>query len=212
MISSALPMTAPTPERPPNGHESPANWVSTSAAAAALGISERTVLRRAAAGKLESKREITSRGLVVVVALDTDEVPTGADIVPTGADTQTTLKTPQIASEVPTGADGADRGADTDLTTHLAEENRFLRGVIEQLQRDGAETRAALREALKAPRQLTSGTTPTAPEAPTATAPAPDGDLPSDELNDPQNGANSPEVSSYGALADWLEDAMGEGK
>jgi hypothetical protein len=75
---------------------------------------------------------------------------------------------------VPTGADGADRGADTDLTTHLAEENRFLRGVIEQLQRDGAETRAALCEALKAPRQLTSGTTPTAPEAPTASAISPD--------------------------------------
>lgn len=173
------------------------DWVSTSAAAAALGVSERTILRRAQAGKLESRKETTARGVVVVVSLDNGQVPTGAD-------TQNTLKTPQIASEVPTGADGADRGADTNLTTHLAEENRFLRGVIEQLQRDGAETRAALREALKAPRQLTSGTTQTSPEAPTATEKSAgegsDGAAPDE--------AELGEVSSYGALADWLENQM----
>jgi hypothetical protein len=81
--------------------------------------------------------------------------------VRTGADTKTTLKTPQNGAEVRTGADGAD----TTLTAHLLDENRFLRGVIEQLQRDGAETRASLREALKAPRQLTSGTVQTTPSA-----------------------------------------------
>jgi hypothetical protein len=35
------------------------------------------------------------------------------------------------------------------LTAHLLEENRFLRGVIEAQNRDAAELRAALREALK---------------------------------------------------------------
>jgi hypothetical protein len=150
------------------------DWVSTSAAAAALGVSERTVLRRAAAGKLESRRETTPRGVVVVVALDSADVPTGAD------------------------------GADTNLTTHLAEENRFLRGVIEQLQRDGAETRAALREALKAPRQLTSGPTQSVPEVPTASAQRADEGLDGAAGNEAENGA----VSSYGALADWLENQM----
>jgi hypothetical protein len=138
-------------------------WFSTARAASALGVSERTILRRAAAGKLESRKETTARGLVVVVALDTGEVPTGADIVPTGADTQTTLKAPEIASEVPTGADGAD----TTLTAHLLEENRFLRAMIEGLQQSEAVTKAALREALKAmPKALTSGTPETAPEPP----------------------------------------------
>jgi hypothetical protein len=145
-------------------------WVSTAAAASALGVSERTILRRAAAGKLESRKETTARGVMVVVSLESQDVPTGADIVRTGADTKTTLKTPSNGVGVPTGADGADIGADTTLTAHLLDENRFLRGVIEQLQRDGAETRASLREALKAPRQLTSGTVQTTPEVPTATA------------------------------------------
>jgi hypothetical protein len=109
---------------------------------------------------------------------------------------------------VPTGADGADRGADTDLTTHLAEENRFLRGVIEQLQRDGAETRAALREALKAmPKALPEGTAP-APQSPEATAISPDGVAHTEPSSGPQNGASGPDVSSYGALADWLENQM----
>jgi excisionase family DNA binding protein len=47
------------------------------------------------------------------------------------------------------------------LLTQLETENSFLRATVEQLQRDGAETRAALREALKmAPKQLTAGTQP----------------------------------------------------
>jgi hypothetical protein len=172
-------MTPDANEMPANGHESlTSSWVSTATAAAHFCVSERTVLRRAAAGKLTSRKATTSRGVVVEIRLDGVEVPTGADRVPTradrGADTQTTLKTPGIAPEVPTGAD-------TRLLAHLADENKFLRGVVEQLQRDGAETRASLRKALDGqPKQLTSGaasgdsqTTATAPEAPTATAISP---------------------------------------
>ncbi len=150
-----------------NGSEAPARWVSTSAAASALGVSERTVLRRAAAGKLESRKETTARGVMVVVSLESQDVPTGADRVRTGADTQTTLKSALNGSEVPTGADGADRGADTTLTAHLLEENRFLRGQIQEGNRNAAELRAALRKALdSAPKMLTSGTTATTPESP----------------------------------------------
>lgn len=121
-----------------NGAErlSGARWVSTATAATRLGVSERTVLRRAASGALESRKETTARGVVVLVALDCGDVPTSAA----------------------TGADGADAR----LAEHLATENRFLRGVVEQLQRDGAETRAALREALRiAPRQLSAGASST---------------------------------------------------
>jgi hypothetical protein len=190
-------------------------WVSTATAAAHFGVSERTVLRRAAAGKLESRKEITPRGLVVVVALETEEVPTGADIVRTGADTQSTLKTPQNASEVPTGADGADRGADTTLTAHLLEENRFLRATVEQHQRSEAELRQSLREALRAmPKQLTAGT------------PAPDDQPARIEASGPQNRGgrgreggdqNGPKITpgrndgavTYSSIADDLENTLG---
>lgn len=48
----------------------------------------------------------------------------------------------------------------------------FLRGLVEQRDRDAAELRASLREALRAmPKQLGAGTSPEAREAtPTATA------------------------------------------
>ncbi len=117
----------------------------------------------------------------------------------------------------------------------LKEEISFLRGIVESDRRDMAELRAALREALKAmPKALTSGnqsgaasgemgqngtdtrapvgqvgtdsqTTATAPESPTATAISPDVVLPVEPSSGAQNGANGPEISSYGALADWLE-------
>jgi hypothetical protein len=175
-------------------------WVSTAKAAAALGVSERTVLRRAAAGKLESRRETTARGVVVVVSLESQDVPTGADIVRTGADTQTTLETPPNGVEVPTGADGAVRGADTTLTAHLLDENRFLRGVIEQLQRDGAETRASLREALKAPRQLTSGTVQTTPDPRVSSDNRADGQIPVGAANEAGNDAENDDLDEINDL------------
>jgi hypothetical protein len=193
-------------------------WVSTAAAAAHFGVSERTVLRRAAAGKLESRRETTTRGVVVVVALDSADVPTGADIVRTGADTQTTLKTPEIAPEVPTGADGADRGADTTLTAHLLEENRFLRATVEQHQRSEAELRQSLREALRAmPKALTAGTPAPAQsddQSARIEASGPqnrggrgrDGD----DQNGPKNGIEGEKTGlSYGDIADYLDDIVG---
>jgi hypothetical protein len=140
---------------PVNAPESPANWISTSEAAARLGVSERTVLRRAKTGVLLSRKETTARGVMMLVSLEGADVPTGAD---TGPNQSGQGQTPDVATggakvptEVPTGAD-------TDFKAHLIAENAFLRGVIEQLQRDGAETRNALRKALElAPKMLTPG-------------------------------------------------------
>ena len=200
------------PESPQTGGK----WVSTSAAAAVLGVSERTVLRRAVAGKLPSRKETTGRGVVMLVALESGaagaDVPTGAA---RGADTQNTLESAPEAREVPTGADTFTRGADTGLSAHLAEENRFLRGVIEQLQRDGAETRAALREALKSmPKALTTGTdagesSTTDPEAgngPRALQSGAAGTRGHTREKAPQIAPESSETGlSYGDIADWLE-------
>lgn len=195
----------------PNSQQQPVEWVSTAIAAARLGVSERTILRRAQAGKLPSRRQTTPRGVVVVVSLDCEDVPTGADIVRTGADTQTTLKTPQIAPEVPTGADGADRGADTTLTSHLLEENRFLRATVEQLQRDGAETRAALREALKAmPKQLAAGAADSAPEHAGRAENRAGEATHAPHANDAQSATDSGGAITYGSIADDLEAMLGD--
>lgn len=182
-------------------------WVSTAKAAAALGVSERTVLRRAAAGKLESRKETTSRGVAVIVALDTDKVPTGAD---RGADIQSTLKTPQNGLQVRTGGDGGATGADARLLAHLSEENRFLRSTIEQLQRDGAETRAALREALKmAPKALTTGGAAATVETGRSmqeTRPKARG--PGEREKTSPLSQNEPETVTYDKIADWIENQM----
>lgn len=99
-----------------------------------------------------------------------------------------------------------------DFNTHLIEENKFLRAVVEQLQRDGAETRAALREALKlAPKELpmeaASSATDGAPESGDSGAPkrATAQDSPKGESG-PQRPADAPESAlTYGDIADQLE-------
>jgi hypothetical protein len=107
------------------------------------------------------------------------------------------------------GGDSATDSSDREtlLRDSLANERTqtaFLRATIEQLQRDGAETRAALREALKlAPKAITAG----AAESSDAAAM----DARSDATGSkPTKGApNAPESSetglSYGDIADWLE-------
>jgi hypothetical protein len=105
------------------------------------------------------------------------------------------------------------------LLAQLETENAFLRGVVEQLQRDGAETRAALRKALDGqPKQLTSGeksgaasgelepvgTAPKLTEINRNSPPTRDVVTPGAASNEAQNG----DVSSYSALADWLESEI----
>lgn len=133
-------------------------WFPVAVVAARLCVSERTVQRRAKRGELEVREVSDEQGKRLLIRLD---LPTGADNLPT----------PNHVQSVE-AADSSPHPADKVLTAHLVEENRFLRGVIEQLQRDGAETRNALREALKlAPKQLaapspaTPGATMGAPKA-----------------------------------------------
>ena len=150
-------------------------WLSVAQAAAALGISSKTVWRRARAGELTARKVASERGgKVWEIALN----PSGQTDRPTGQarpDTERPSKaqTPEIEREAsgqterppsgqaakPSGQSlSGEAGAAVQFTAHLIEENRFLRATVEQLQRDGAEVRAALREALKlAPKQLTAG-------------------------------------------------------
>jgi hypothetical protein len=148
-------------------------WLPVAVAAARLGVSERTVQRRAEKGKIESKEVSDAQGKRLLIRLDVaPEVPTPDDRLTTGADAQSNVPTlndkltPQpddisvvAAANVPTPADTIN----ATFLAHVLEENKFLRAALEQRDRDAAELRAALREALKlSSRQLTSGTAETA--------------------------------------------------
>ncbi len=119
-------------------------WATVSQAGAALGVSERTVQRRCKSGALAARLETTADGHEW--RIDPATLPTGAAIVPTGADSPFKSGTaPSVGSVPPSAA----IGADSVLLAHLQSENVFLRGLVEQRDRDAAELRAALREALK---------------------------------------------------------------
>lgn len=159
-----------------------AAWLSVAGAAAALNVSPKTVWRRARAGELTARKVAGARGAKVwEVCLDSS----GQTMRPSGQ-TQTanqtakrtqspeneheasgqTKRTPNGQAAKASGQSDAtgQREIETELRDQLArerEQNQFLRGLVEQRDRDAAELRASLREALRAmPRQL-----PAPPEA-----------------------------------------------
>ncbi len=160
-------------------------WLTVSQAAARLGISEKTLLRRIRRGELEAHKEpLPNGGSAWRVHLNTEQdapEPEGTDKraeearAGTGQDTKDSEKDSAPVVSFARAGSGQDSGQDT-LTAHLLEENRFLRGVVEQQQRDAAELRQALREALKlqtralpspaesAPSVAAGEETPTAPK------------------------------------------------
>ncbi len=171
-------------------------WVDTPTAAALLGVSERAVQRRCKAGKIAARRVPTptgqqwqiERGALIRASRGADRPDTNDTQSADTNDSNDTLKgeaTTLTTPKAPTPTTAPTQGADTHLTTFQleaarrevdakAEEIRFLRGLVEQRDRDAAELRAALREALKAmPKQLTAGmpgAAPSAPESPRTTA------------------------------------------
>jgi hypothetical protein len=243
-------MTPDTPKPSPNATETPAKWVSVSEAAAARRCSIRTVKRWIETGEVESRKE-GGRRLILMLDSGADESAKRdtkgtpqkghkpfavSPLTPLDAQKEGHSEGTQDARPVSllalsggdSSASASDREAEL-LRDSLASERAqvaFLRSTIEQLQRDGAETRAALREALKAmPKQLTSG--------------AASGDLEQlgtengrelTKVNDEKKGASNEtlttpgaasneaangEVSSYGAIADdlekWLDKNKGSG-
>lgn len=142
-----------------------AQWLTTSQAAAALHVTPKTVRRRIERGELEARKVARDGGGIGWRVCIGDETLVVTD---TEKDTERPSKGTRNAqrkgqaervtdTETPSEADivkdmGVERkghGKDTDLTEHLLAEVAFLRATVEQLQRDGAETRAALRAALK---------------------------------------------------------------
>lgn len=193
----------------PRTSDSSRKWVGAGEAARLLGVSEKTVWRRAKAGALEARKVARGRGgFVWEIALEATGQPTDrpdkTDRTPTGQNSASSSNSRLKATHRPDKTDrptdrtatGQNEGMTARLLAQLEGENAFLRGVIEQLQRDGAETRNALRRALElAPKQLVAPS-PSGIASPVATPPAPVGSA----RNDPHHAQNG-EAGAYGGAA-----------
>jgi hypothetical protein len=215
-------MTPDATTTAPESPETPARWVSVVQASAALNVSEKTLLRRIKGGKIKAeKAPLPAGGVAWRVRLDSamdSEQDTERTIAPEPERTQNKRENRAMDN----GKDSAPElsfpragtGKDNDkneLLAHLKSENLFLRGLVEQRDRDAAEMRAALRKALdSAPRQITAGT------------PAPDDEPARIEAQGPQNRGgrgreggdqNGPQITTerddgavtYASIADDLE-------
>ncbi len=214
-----------TPDTPKDAPETPANgaaWLSVSEAAALAGISSRGIQKRATRGQLKARKALR-RG-VEVWEIDGHELSANL-----GANREPNRREPganPAPSHVQNGCEpGANLGANrcepganqpdemtARLLAQLETENSFLRGVVEQLQRDGAETRAALRKSLdNAPRQLTSGTPGTTPEVLISSKNGTSGQSDVAAAKVPEMDAETSGTGlTYGDLADWLNRDLGE--
>ncbi len=188
-----------------------AAWLPIREASGALGISPRTVKRRAACGALPSKLE-NGRRLVAVPSVTGTKGDNRANgPVTEGQSGQGQRDSERESGLIERGTEGhlAQSGPVTEGTNAalLMEQRQldraeiaFLRSTIEQHQRSEAELRAALRKALEAmPKALTEGR---AREKP------PDVVLPVARSDGPQIAPERGKNPTYGDLADWLESQM----
>jgi hypothetical protein len=185
-------------------------WLSASAASLRLGTSARTVRRLCASGELCARRV----GSVWQVNLDTSVGEAATQTEPDKSAKSRTVgqvghdRADTDLSVKPEKSDTNAAKSDTDLTAHLLAEVAFLRATVEQLQRDGAETRAALRAALKlsagesAP-QLMQGTPEQSPEAK-----APKSASVSERSQQTPASAQESAPIDYNAIADEIENRL----
>lgn len=181
-------------------NQSTSDWLSVAEAAAALKVSERTARRRCEAGKLAARLVTTENGRqwrvdpaavqstlsapaadasdsqsTLGVAIAADRCGQAADIsdsLRTASDSTLAARADSVTEAAAIGAATAADGAQSTLVAHLQAEVLFLRGALEQRDRDAAELRAALREALRAmPKALGQSTSEGATDATGGTPP-----------------------------------------
>lgn len=211
-----------------------AQWISVREAAAHSGASIRAIQKRAARGSITARKvdldgvevwEIDARdlgtsksskvdasiganGAPIVLEVDAPKAPI---YVQTGDKVDASNRMKMDAPKVESGRVQTDMTAR--LLVQLESENKFLRATVEQLQRDGAETRAALRAALKltgetsAP-QLTTGDATEAPQRDETRATAKDS---AKDANAPQKptGARQRPLT-IGDIADEMERRLNQ--
>lgn len=188
--------------------DSAGKWLSVATVAARLETSERSVQRRCKDGRLRARLVPTPTGQAWEIDPtqfdpDTNDTNDGATtetpLQTTPTPQETTLPTQETTATTGNDTDGATRTTADDMTARyiaqIERENAFLRAQVEEGNRNAAELRAALREALRnAPKQLTAGNGASETEIPT-TAP--------EQPQKPQ--PRLPLPSTYADLADQLE-------
>lgn len=154
-------------------------WLTVSQAAAALGVSTRTVQKRIARGEIEARRvpwqkgerfEIEARTLSAnqgrsANAIKGESSANGSHLKP-GFDAQASANPKRERSRLSSHSVRASNDLQLleitrEALADVREQNAFLRATVEQHQRSEAELRASLREALRAmPKQITQGSAP----------------------------------------------------
>jgi excisionase family DNA binding protein len=196
------------------------NWLTTSQAATALGISQRTIRRQCRDGELPSKRVGGAwRVAASAVKADTERPSETAitDNTARGAATTSNAEAAKPDTVRPNRSEEADNTAKTDtgaatsanveIISDLRDQVAFLRASVEQHQRSEAELRAALREALRAmPKQLTTGAPESQPGGQGETPTPETGQHPTPEPEARQRPANRDgRALTYSDIADELE-------
>ncbi len=151
-------------------------YLTVSQAAAALGISERQARRYAGRLAPDDRREAgheaghMTGALVSLAAMQIErEKATGRALADATPDIRPDALTHEAGHDDRPRPDATPDAQSGEVLTLLKSENAFLRGLIEQRDRDAAELRAALRSALNAmPRALTRGNESAPIEAATA--------------------------------------------
>ncbi len=188
-----------------------AQWLTTSQAAAVLGVAERTIQRRAQRGEIEARKAKTETGEQWEVRLSGANVPPG--VAPGAANSGASFHAQNAGGGATFGEGGArvpPSGAtsqDIEIISDLRDQVAFLRASVEQHQRSEAELRAALREALRAmPKQLTEG----APQSPPGGQGEPPTPKPDNTASDAPGARQRPanrdgHALTYSDIADELE-------
>ncbi len=222
-------------------NDTPARWLTTSQAAAALGVSEKTIRRRIKAGELTARKQPLDGGGIGWRVQIGAQNGTGVDnVMDSEMDTRRNRsgqrdgqKHAQAQSEVDNAMDVMDNAMDRRAGTvmdkamdgaavnHEAEllrvqldaaraevgrEREFtalLKSQLEAVTQSEAQTKAALREALRAmPPQLTTGTQKPPHRAETGAA---GNDSPGDATVAQRPAKRDGAALSYGDIADELE-------
>ncbi len=191
------------------------HWLSVAEVSRLEGIAPRTVQRRCTTGKYTFRTLETANG--PRFEIDADSLKNG-----TATETENAATTPRqnenfAATFAATRRDNSDQNAatmETELRDQLErerEQNQFLRGVIEQLQRDVAESHAEHRAALKiigatSTPQLTQGDAPESQKTPQTGAATKDSHADQRGPQKPAERKGATDWNSvYGQIADELE-------
>lgn len=189
-------------------------WIDATEASRRLGISARAVQKRCAVGKMKARRITTPQGVRWELDAREVECEPANQTNEQDANQRTERREPgSFDAQNGTNRDANRRTEGREPTNTQNDELRellsrerenavFLRGVIEQLQRDAIELRAIARDALKiAPRQLAQGSA-TTPENGTQSGAA--NNVPDTMINAPKskrNGHNADEMDADELLA-----------